>query len=81
MLLYLMAILGFLFLGGSIWIWILRRSGQRFFASPEQRATEEGLRRTFGEDTKWGAPGGTENELHESGDHGGHSEAGDADSH
>ncbi len=79
MIIYLTAALGFIFLIGGIFIFILRRKGHRFFLTPEQQATEDSLRKAFGKNTKWGTPGATENELHDYGDHGGHSDDGGRD--
>ena len=64
----LMALTVFFFVVGSIAL-IYYCKGFRFFKSDEQRETEEGLQKTFGKDTRWGFPGGSESAMRDHSSH------------
>lgn len=67
----LMAGIGGLVAATGIVAMVLRKKGKFFAPSREERETEEGLRKAFGDDMRWGAPGATESEWHDSHSHGG----------
>ena len=74
MLIPLMALLGVLFALTGIVLIVLRRRGERLRLSRQENETARILRDAFGDDMKWGSPGGTESEMHDHGGHGDHSD-------
>ena len=74
----LMAIVGLTFVVGVI-LFVLRRRGFRIFKTREQQETEDGLKKAFGRNTRWGFADGANNEAQSHSHHGHHSDGGGHD--